>query len=723
MLRPLVLVAISAWSAQALAQAATDSTPTASPSPASSSSSPVATETVRITGRTLPATASVAGFGPQPPSQTPLQTLSVSGEQLKDTGVGSEGDFSRLNASISDSYNAAGYVPSYSVRGYTLDNQYNYRRDGLPITGETAVNLDNKARVEVLEGISGIQSGTSAPGGLINFVVKRPQGIVDREFFAGYTSKGGWKAAADLDQPLDANGMAAVRINASWERLDPQLRDAEGHRHLLATAGTLHISPQSTLDADIEYSHQAQPSQPGFSLLGGTLPKASSIDPRINLNNQSWSGPVVFDGTTTSLRYTQHFQTDLTWTVHGQYQRLRTDDRAAFPFGCSSEDNWSSYCSDGTMDLWDFRSLHEHRTTHAIATRLEGSDTWLSMNHRWSVDVLWSDYRARLGDQVYNDAGVGNISGGLQVPAATEPTTTNTNRTERNLEFSLRDVIQLTVQNKLWLGVRHTRLHRDSALTDGSEATSYAQTFTTPWVALTRQWTPEWMTYVSWGQGIESSVVPNQPIYTNAGQALQALKSRQTEIGTKYAQAHWVGSLTLFDIQRPETSDQGACDASASCTQVIDGNERHTGLEAALQGHWGAWSGSTSWLWMRARREDAQNSDLNGQIPVNVPRQSLRATLGYAVAAVPGLNLQGSVMHEGSRMVLPDNSVAIPGWTTWALTARYGWRNTQRDYVLRVGIENLFDQRAWRESPYQYAHAYLFPLEPRTLQISLQAHL
>ena len=39
----------------------------------------------------------------------------------------------------------------------------------------------------------------------------------------------------------------------------------------------------------------------------------------------------------------------------------------------------------------------------------------------------------------------------------------------------------------------------------------------------------------------------------------------------------------------------------------------------------------------------------------------------------------------------------------------------------RAGVDNLFDRRAWRESPYQYEHAYLFPTEPRTFHASIEA--
>jgi len=41
----------------------------------------------------------------------------------------------------------------------------------------------------------------------------------------------------------------------------------------------------------------------------------------------------------------------------------------------------------------------------------------------------------------------------------------------------------------------------------------------------------------------------------------------------------------------------------------------------------------------------------------------------------------------------------------------------------RVGVDNVTDHRAWRESPYQFDHAYLFPLAPRTWRTQLQLDL
>lgn len=678
---------------------------------------------ITVTGQraTWPSTG-VAGFGDVPAARAPFQTQGYDSATLSDAGITALNELTRLDPGLGDAYNSTGYWASFSMRGYALDNRFNYRRDGLPINAETAISLDNKERVELLRGTSGIQAGTSAPGGVVDFVVKRPRGD-QKSFFLGYTQSGSLKAAADIDQTLGADGQAGLRINASVEKLDPQLRDAPGHRQLLAAAGTLRLSPATLLEAEIEYSHQSQPSQPGFSLLGGTLPSAGSINPRINLNNQAWTLPVVFDDTTASLRWTQQLDRDWRLQTQAMVQRLTNNDRAAFPFGCSSEDNYQSYCSDGSFDLYDYRSEHEHRTSRAVQTELQGHAQWFGLAQDLTAGVLWNDYRGRFGPQAYNWAGVGQIDGSVQVPSAADPLYTNTNRTERSLEWTLRDVVTLAEPTRLWLGLRHTTLHRDSVNTDGTEPTRSAQTFTTPWLALSQQFTPALMGYASWGQGAENSVVPNLPLYRNAGQG-STHKSRQTELGLKYADDSWTASLTGFDIHRPATRDTGSCDIDGSCTQVSDGNDHHRGLEASLSGHWAGWTLDTGAMWLRARREGSGDAGLNGLAPTNVPRQTLRAALDYALPDWPGLSLQASVLHEGQREVLPDNSVSLPAWTSWGLAARYQWQQgAGTRYTLRAGVDNLFDVRAWKESPYQYDHVYLYPLDPRTFRISLQASL
>ena len=120
-------------------------------------------------------------------------------------------------------------------------------------------------------------------------------------------------------------------------------------------------------------------------------------------------------------------------------------------------------------------------------------------------------------------------------------------------------------------------------------------------------------------------------------------------------------------------------------------------------------------------RNEGSSDPTVGAIPTNVPERSVKLLADYAVSALPGLGVMANMAYEGPREVFPDDSARIPGWTRWDLGARYTQSLGAATLVWRAGIDNLFDRRAWREAPYQYSHAYLFPLEPRTFHASVEA--
>ena len=680
---------------------------------------PAPRQVITVTGQSASNTATVAGFGNVPLSALPLSASVISTAQLQDAGIASLADITRLDAGITDAYNPPGYWSQLAVRGFTLDNRFNYRRDGLPINAETVIGQANKQALEILKGTSGLQAGTSAPGGLVNLVVKRPQKGL-RQARLGWESDGSLSAAVDVGDRNDSGARFGWRVNASAERLDPPMRNARGSRSLLAGAFELQPVQGGLLEAEIELSRQSQRSTPGFSLLGNRLPDAETIDPRINLNNQVWSLPVVMAGSTASVRYTQALGDATELIAHGMVQRLRTDDRIAFPFGCSAENNYDRYCSDGSFDYYDFRSEGERRHSDALDVSLQGRARFAGLEHRYRLGVLGTRYSARYGRQAYNYVGSGTIDGNSVVPADPTLADENTQRDERSTELHLQDTISFDGGLRLWAGLRHSRLQRDSVRTDGSRATAYTQSFTTPWLALSQAVSAGSTAYASWGEGVESEVATNRPRYTNAGQALPALKSRQFELGWKHGSASLDWRVAAFDIKRPEWRDIGSCDVNNSCTRRADGSARHRGLEAEAEWRAGNLSLRGSVLALRARREGASNAAEDGKRPTNVPARSVKLQAAWNVVSMPGLAVLGYLTHEGERSVLPDNSIATPGWTRLDLAARYTQRlaGTQTA-VWRVGVDNLADERAWKESPFQYGHAYLYPLAPRTFSASV----
>lgn len=689
----------------------------------STPSTPSSAGTVTVTGRVLPPLG-VGGFGDVPLALTPLQAVSLGSQTLADYGIGSLAALTRLDPAITDSYNSEGYWSFLTVRGFVIDNRANYRRDGLPINAETHLPLANKERVEVLKGTSGIQAGTSAPGGLVNLVVKRPQGSV-RQGSLEWQQDGSVTAAADLSERFGAEGRFGMRVNLQAAELDPQVRNTKGRSHLAALATDWVLDADRKLEFELERSHRSQPSVPGFSLLGDRLPSPASIDPRTSTNNQPWSLPVVLDGTTASLRYTQRLSADWQFTAHGARQRLRSDDRLAYPFGCydAASDTYygDRFCPDGSFDLYDYRSEGERRTVDALDLHLIGQVKTGTLRHQLTLGALRSKASDRFQRQAFNYVGSGRIGADVFTDGDPSLTDEGTNRDERSTELYVRDVITLGPQWQLWGGLRHTRLERASVRTDGSRATGYEQSFTTPWLALT--WAPasDLRVYGSVGQGIESEVTPNRSRYTNAGQVLPALKSRQAELGVKGQAGTASWSAAAFDIRRPLAEDfcEGS-DEDLRCTRAIDGAARHRGIEASGQWRRGAWSVGGGAMWLRAKREDSAVDGLNGLRPTNVPAHTLRAQVAHDLSALPGLTLQAGLLREGGRAVLPDNSLTLPAWTRLDLGLRWRQSLPTGAMLWRVDLLNATDRRAWRESPFQYGHTWLFPLAPRTWRVAVQ---
>ncbi|MGZ5715989.1 MAG: TonB-dependent siderophore receptor [Caldimonas sp.] len=714
------LALLSLVAAQAAAQA-----PAAAVTPASApASAPVATlAPVFVTGRSPP-DAGVAGWGDVPLSQAPLQATAVDAAQIRDAGARRLADLVRFDPSLSEAYDTEGYIDYFTVRGFVIDNRFNFRRDGLPINAETSIALDNKSRVDVLKGLSGMQAGTSAPGGLVDLIVKRPLDAPAASAFVEWRERGSVLGSVDLSTRFGVAGAFGLRLNAAAERIDPLVRDARGHRTLLALAGDWRLGRDTLIEAEVERSHRSQPSVPGFSLLGDRVPPVP--DPRIDLNNQPWSLPVVFDATTASLRFTQQLGSDWKFIAHGATQRLRTDDRVAFPFGCTASDGTyyaDRYCPDGTFDLYDFRSENERRRIDALDLSLHGKFTTGSVGHSLATGALRSRVRNRFQAQAFNPVGTGNVDATAMTDPDPTPTSPGIDRDERSIELYLRDAIALDKRTTLWLGARHTRLQRGTDATDGSASTRYRQAFTAPFAAASYALTPGQIVYASWGRGVESDVAPDLPRYVNRGQGVSAAKSRQTEIGFKGGGDRLEWSLSAFDVQRPLFGDLGACDVDASCERALVGTQRHRGVETQAGWRDPGWELHAGVQWIHARVEGVADPALDGKRPTNVPALTARLQASYAVAAVPGLAVQGGASYESRRAVLPDNSIAIPSVTRFDLGAKVQRRLAGVDWTLRGGVDNVFDRRAWRESPYEFSHVYLFPLAPRTMRVSLQADL
>ena len=669
--------------------------------------------------------ARVSGFGDVPANELPFSTTTITRDTLQDVGAQRVSDALRLDASVTDSYNSPAYWDILSVRGFTLDNRYNYRREGLPISAETMIPMDNKERIELLKGTSGIQAGTSSPGGLVNYVVKRAPTIAEqqiRNITMSYGQGDNRSVAADLGGRFGEVAEFGYRFNIAHEDLNPYIRDTKGHRNLVALAMDWRLKPGTVVDFEFEQSHREQIGVNGYSLLGGVLP--APVDPRINLTRQPWAQPGVFDALTGSVRLRQELDAGWRWTTQYGAQRLKTDDRLIFGFGCGTTD-YTQYCANGNFALYDFRSNNERRLSDSLESEVSGQLEINGLKHTLTAGVLRQRQLDRL--PAYQSYASIREPGNVAAPFSSTPnpdfSTVNSNRSEYSTELSLKDHVELTRSTAVWAGLRHVMFNRSSERNDVSDPhhMSYIGHINAPWLGVSTKLSNT-LIYASHGHGVENFVVPNSygSYWVNAGQQLGIGRSRQTEVGIRNlnTQSAMQWNASVFQIERPFAYDDG------NGSRLLDGKQTHQGLELGANWTEHQWKFGTTAQWLQAEISDvSQNTSRVGTTPLNVPKFVMRGMAEYRYASLPGLRTGLRVSHEGERRVTEDGRVQLPAWTTFDATAHYDTKVNNMASTWTLAIDNLADKRYWRESPKQFGHYYLYPGAPRTLRASVQFRL
>ncbi len=686
-------------------------------------------ETVTVTARAAPVleveNTQIGGFQ-APLAKTPQSISVLSSDLLNASATKTLSQAAKLDASLTDNYNAAGYIESLSVRGFTLDQAANFRRNGLATSNYQPIALENKASIEVLKGVAGLQSGISAPGGLLNFVTKQPLAqnatslAIDTDQFG--------TAKAHLDHSARVGGVG-LRVNLASEKLGSAADRAAGRRTLASAALAAELSAATAIAAEIDVHRKSQPSVPGVGLLdvdgdgiAETLPR--NIRPRLNLNNQIWSLPVDSNSVNATASLNHRLNDRWGATLALSHFNSRIDDRVAFPDGCSTAANYvyPGLCANGDVDIYDFRSDGERRRVSSAQAALRGRLEAMQAQHDVRLELATRDGRTRMQPRsAYNFVGTTNVDAPIALQADPSLTSVNTNSADRTTEltFSAKSTWSSFIQS--FAGVRLSRAHRESIRTDGAGAVAFNESTATPWLGVAVNPTPQVMAYVSWGQGVELDAVPNRPAeFTNFGAALRALKSEQWEIGTKWQpMPRLTFSAAAFTIEKPYADDR--IEASGLRTRIAGGKRaRHRGLEAGVVGRINeSLSIQASATYLDARFIRAINDgEINRRVN-NVPHLAATVFADYKIAAVPGLSVNTLVWHQRGKTATADGRTVLPAAAQIDIGAALQTRVFGQAVTTRIHVENATDRRYWREAPTtSWGGIYLFPSTARTVRLS-----
>jgi iron complex outermembrane recepter protein len=687
-------------------------------------------EPITVTARSAPIleaeNADVGGFN-APLVKTP-QSISVLGSDLlRANATQTLSQALKLDASLTDNYNASGYIESLAVRGFVLNQVANFRRNGLATSNYAPLALENKERIEVLKGVSGLQSGVSTPGGLVNYVTKKPLRDAFTSLAVDANHFGNAKVHIDSNQRIGTGGL---RLNLVGESLRNQFDSVDGSRALVSLAYAQALSPATSLFAEFEFHRKSQPSVPALGLLdrdgdgvAETLPRLDRRLQRLNLNSQSWSLPVQSSTTqfTTMLDHRINDRWKLSTSLGHFNSKL--NDRVAFPDGCSNSNNYvyPGLCGNGDVDIYDFRSDNERRALTSGELKLSGRVDAVGATHQ--VQVALSGYRNTAkfpARSAYNYAGFTNIYAPLVVNEAPALDSLNTNSSDRSFDVALSLQSQWSERFASFAGARIARYSRASVRSDGSEAVRLSQTSIAPWIGMTYSLSLDASVYASFSTGEELENVPNRPaLFYNYSSVLNGRMSKQFELGSKWKIApRLLATASLFSIEKPFADD--LFNADGLRTRIAGGKEaRHRGVELSATGRVNeSLSLQASATYMDARYTRALEASLIDKRAVNVPRVAASVFANYKVAALNGLSLNALVWTQRGKTATASGNVQLPAAFQIDVGASYEIRVFAQPLTLRLNVENATDRVYWREAPTtSWGGIYLFPSTPRTVKL------
>ena len=667
-------------------------------------------------------------FGNAPLHDTPAAITVVTRDQLDDRQPRTLSELVRGDSAVGDSYAPVGYYQDVAIRGFALDLATGYRLNELSMTGEQALALEDKQRVEILKGLAGLEAGIVAPGGVINYVSKRPADV--QSLTLGTDSHGSRYLAADLGGWLTS--AFGLRMNVAREGIRSYVEHADGHRNFASLAADWKLSPDATLRLDASYQSSAQRSVSGYQLLGGTVIPAHPSRTRM-LGFEPWQQPVGIDSSNISARLDQRLGDQWQWQLAASSSRSVIDDNVAFAYGCFYTSACASgatpgwfFAPNGDYDIYDYRSPGYATRNAEVRSVLKGGFDTGSVSHEVNFGVSAFQHTLNRASSVYDYVGTANIDQPeppifSPSPNSPGPRLTRLDSWQRSL-FAL-DRSHLGEQWQVLLGGRFVRLHEREYADSGALERDTRLSQALPQAALMWQPDAQLTTYVSYSESL--ALGQSAPYWTsNDGTVLPPTLARQVETGVKYA---WSPTLNLqaalYRLRQPwQFAEPDA--TPAGFTFVQRGQEVHTGLELNAAGELGDHLRLTaSANFIQARGRDSGVPEYAGHQVVNVPRVRTAVYLDYQLPSAPGLGLLAGWRYSASNVATPNGATRVPAYHVFDAGLRYTMPWHAHTLTWRLNVDNVFNHFYWRDTGSSGGDSYLFPGAPRLARLSLKLEL
>ena len=584
----------------------------------------------------------------------------------------------------------------FTLRGFPVASQDIALNGMYGLMPYFRVPIDMAERVEVLKGPSALLSGMPPSGnigGAINVVPKRAEVEPLTRITAHYLSDSVFGAHIDAGRRFGEDDAFGVRFNGMYRGGDTTV-DYQSEEDSQATLGLDYRGERLRLSADVIYQKQKIDGVVRqFSVGQGVTDLPGAPDGDLSYPG-AW-GDLEMEDSSGVVRAEYDVSGAVTVYAGAGARRSRMDALTANP---ELTDNAGNYQYAPAWQLFDVDSssfeagLNSAFTTGAVSHQLTVSATRVVQD---SDIFFYTEFAPRTGSIAASDKSPNPGLAGIDVDKNRMSGVTLTSYAVADTLGFLDDRVRLT------LGARRQRVEIQNYdfVTDQRAGPGYDERELTPVAGLVvKPWSGVSF-YASYVEGLsQGPTAPNDPTLNNPGEVFGPAVSEQTEVGVKVDWGLFGGSFALYQLEQPVGIRIGN-------TFDVSGEQRHRGAELNL---FGQLLPSVRLLggaaWIDSELTKTESGVNQGSTAVGVPELQINVGAEWDTPQVPGLTLSARAIYTDEQYVDAANDLQVPDWTRVDIGARYHTHALGRPVVLRVNVENVFNETYWGVSSTGYLH-------------------
>ena len=637
-----------------------------------------------------------------PIKETPYSVQVVTRELIRDRGITTIGEALRYVPGFSPQVGFGATNDRFYIRGFITP--YNLKNGLRRSAYAPDEQLQNVEQVEVLKGSASALYGRFEPGGVVNFVTKKPLDKPFAEVGALYGSFDQLRLTGDVSLPLSKT--VGFRVNISHD-------DREGFRDFTFSRDTF-IAPVI----------RWKPSDATTVMLEGEYARKRGYFDRGFAND-----PLFLEAP----RKRQFGEADARYTNKGGVASLFVDHRfsdilsgrVAFGYSDFSKDSYYYAFGFPPVSRADPADPKVNRRTSLAYDRQTDLTAQAELYARFTTGAV--EHKALFGVEYGYDHwrfGVRNPPFGVNIPIdfdnpvygqRADPSVLVSDGAWNSDSTAVYAQDELKLGNwRLLFGGRYdwNRLrNRDYLAGAGDEATKRGAF--SPRVGVTWTPAPTLSLYASWARSFRAQVDVGR---IRDGSLPKPLIGESWEIGAKadLMDGRLTPTLALFDITRRNVAVSDPVDFDL----VIQiGKSRSRGIEVEVPAVLTPqWRFIANYTYLDAKiLEDSFAAP--GSRLVNAPRHSASLWTTYDFRGrLKGASAGFGIQHIGSRAGNTDNSILLPAYTRVDANVAYDFDAGFGPLRAQLNVLNLFDKFYYDSGG---AFIPLYPGAPRTVTASL----